>query len=122
MRPNTTLATYIGSCLSCCWRACLPVAWSLGTSLAALAHPLGNFTINRYSKLTADAQALRLAVCRRHGGDSHPCRARPIDADGDGLLSGPELDSYRSAIATQLLQGLALTVDGAAVPLTPTLH
>ena len=97
----------------------LALGLSLGTSLAAFAHPLGNFTVNRYSKLTADAQALNLLyIVDMAEIPAHAERAG-IDADGDGSLSGPELDSYRSAIATQLVQGLALTIDGTAVALQP---
>lgn len=96
----------------------LALSLVLGAYQAASAHPLGNFTINRYSKITADGQALHLLyIVDMAEIPTHAERAR-IDADGDGLLSGPELDAYRSAIATQLWQGLALTLDDTPVTLT----
>ena len=88
----------------------------LGTYQTAFAHPLGNFTINRYSKLTADGQALHLLYIVDMAEIPTQAERARIDANGDGLLSGSELDAYRSAIATQLLQGLALTLDDASAP------
>ncbi len=85
--------------------------------VVASAHPLGNFTVNRYSKLTVGAQRLQiLYVLDMAEIPAHAERAQ-IDVDGDGKLSTAEVDRYRTAAAAALLQGVALTVDGTVTPL-----
>ena len=64
---------------------------AVGTPLVASAHPLGNFTINRYSKLTVGAQRLELLyVLDMAEIPAHAERAQ-MDADGDGNLSTAEV-------------------------------
>ncbi len=85
--------------------------------VVASAHPLGNFTVNRYSKLPVGAQRLQiLYVLDMAEIPAHAERAQ-IDVDGDGKLSTAELDHYRTAAAAALLQGVVLTVDGTVTPL-----
>ena len=95
----------------------LALVLSLGMPVVASAHPLGNFTVNRYSKLQVGAQRLQiLYVLDMAEIPAHAERAQ-IDVDGDGKLSTAELDRYRTAAAAALLQGVALTVDGTLTPL-----
>lgn len=78
----------------------------------ALAHPLGNFTINRYARIevTADAVALRYII------DMAEIPAfqerQTIDADGDGALSAVERDAYARERASALAQRLELRIEG----------
>ena len=89
----------------------------VGTPVAAFAHPLGNFTVNRYSKLTAGTQQLELLyVLDMAEIPAHAERAQ-IDTDGDGNLSTTEVDRYTTAAAAALLRSVVLTVDGAVAPL-----
>ena len=95
----------------------LALMLAVGTPLAASAHPLGNFTINRYSKLTVGAQQLQLFyVLDMAEIPAHGERAQ-IDTNGDGSLSTAEVDRYRTAAAEALLQGVELEIDGTVTPL-----
>lgn len=95
----------------------LALVLSLSLPIVASAHPLGNFTVNRYSKLQVGAQRLQiLYVLDMAEIPAHAERAQ-IDVDGDGSLSTAELDRYRTAAAAALLQGVTLTVDGTRTPL-----
>ena len=104
--PHILLACFLSS------------AVALGTFRAAFAHPLGNFTINRYSKLEVGAKAGGTLYCRYGRNSAHAERSL-IDTDADGLLSRRELELYRSAKGVDLAKGLALTVDGIPVQLQP---
>ena len=80
----------------------LALVLSLGIPVVASAHPLGNFTINRYSKLTVGTQQLELLyVLDMAEIPAHAERAQ-IDTDGDGNLSTAEVDRYRAAAAETL--------------------
>ena len=95
----------------------LALMLAVGTPLAASAHPLGNFTINRYSKLTVGTQQLQLFyVLDMAEIPAHGERAQ-IDTNGDGSLSTAEVDRYRTAAAEALLQGVELEIDGTVTPL-----
>ncbi len=88
----------------------------------ASAHPLGNFTINQYARLTAQPQALHV----RYVVDMAEIPAfqarQAIDADGDGTLAPAEIDAYVGPQLAALIGGLTLSVDGAAVMPTLTQH
>src|SRR5215204_1560129 len=99
----------------------LAVGLALGTPVGAFAHPLGNFTINRYSKLTAVGQELQILYIVDMAEIPTHAERTQIDADADGSLSDAELDRYRNTVATQMLRGVALTVDGVSAPLEPDL-
>ncbi len=90
---------------------------NLAAFSAALAHPLGNFTINRYSRLDASTDSLRVKyIVDMAEIPAHAERAL-IDRDGDGVLTAQESDAYRKAKSAELAQLLLLTVDGKDVPL-----
>ena len=83
----------------------------------AAAHPLGNFTINRYShvELAANQTLVRYII------DMAEIPAlqerQKIDTDSDGILSQVEQNTYRDALARTLAANLALTVAGQQVAL-----
>jgi ABC-type nickel/cobalt efflux system permease component RcnA len=110
MPPNAHLQRkLLGVLLACCL--------GLGSFSTAFAHPLGNFTINRYSRLQVDATSLHLLyVVDMAEIPAHAERAQ-IDADGSGVLSDAELQAYRSTKSTELTKNLHLSVADRAVPL-----
>ena len=100
----------------------LVVAASLGLALlcglfgSALAHPLGNFTINRYVRLApgqGEVQALYIVDMAEM--PTHAER-NAIDLDDDGLLSPMEIANYRDHKSAELADNLVLTADGLVVP------
>ena len=83
----------------------------------AAAHPLGNFTVNHYTRL--DLSAERLAVYRILDIAEIPAfrEIQEIDLDGSGEADTSETDAYADATAARLLDGMTIAVDGAPVAL-----
>ncbi len=81
------------------------------------AHPLGNFTINRYAALRVAPQALEV----RYVVDMAELPAfrelRLLDADHDGAITAGERETYLATIAPTLARGLTLHADGAPLVL-----
>lgn len=104
------------------WRRLLPALLLASILLvavtgAASAHPLGNFTINRYSRLAVDAHTLRVVyIIDMAEIPAHAERA-VIDADGDGVLTVRERERYRSAKSAELAARLSVTAAGVPAPL-----
>lgn len=98
----------------------LLLAWSvLGWGAPALAHPLGNFTVNTFA-------GLRLAPGRLEVdyivdlAEIPTFQERPrIDRDADGTLSQVEQRSWGWETARQLSRELEVAVDGGPVALAP---
>lgn len=85
---------------------------------AALAHPLGNFTISRYSRLTLETEQIRLRyIVDMAEIPTFQSRAE-IDADSDGILSSAERVAYLDDQIEQWGDTLHLRVDGRRLPLT----
>ena len=107
-------------------RRCLVVllgtaALVLGPTTAAMAHPLGNFTVNTADRLqvTADGIDVLHVVDTAEIPTGQLAQARQgFDLDGDGALSKPELDRYAVTTCTAAATELQLAVAGSAVPLT----
>jgi len=96
-----------------------------GLALAALprsaaAHPMGNFTINHYSALTVAAKQLDLLYVIDMAEIPAYQELGTIRADHNTDLTAAERATYLSGKAKELAGGLHLTVDGTALPLTPT--
>ncbi|HWP44449.1 MAG TPA: hypothetical protein VNO14_14485, partial [Blastocatellia bacterium] len=86
---------------------------------AALAHPLGNFTINHFAHIEAGAGRIALRYVLDMAEIPAFQELQSIDADRDGIPSGAELDLYLEQAVESLREGLKLTVDGVAVNLVP---
>ena len=86
---------------------------------AAWAHPLGNFTISRYSHLTLQSDTVDLLYVIDMA-EIPTFQARPqIDQNGDGTIDAAEEEAYASQQAAQLAQNLSLTVNGQPLAVTP---
>ncbi len=87
--------------------------------VAAGGHPLGNFTINRYSRLELGADQVRVRyVVDMAEIPTFQERAR-IDLDRDGAIDAVERERYLAETVTALQSRLHLTVDGESPPLQP---
>lgn len=84
---------------------------------AALAHPLGNFTINVYSGLVVEPGELRVSYVLDMAEIPAFQETPAIDDDGDGSISTSEGSAYASAKARELLAGVIATDGGRRVPL-----
>ncbi len=91
----------------------------LGSPVFALAHPLGNFTVNHYTRLEPGSKAIALFyVLDMAEIPAFQERAETLDSDRDGEVSEAEAAAYRDSKTADLVSNLHLTVNGAELPLT----
>ncbi len=90
----------------------------LGAPAIALAHPLGNFTINTSAALVVRADEVVVDHVVDIAEIPTLQERRRLDPDGDGAPSAEEAAAYRSAVCGELRAGLRLRIDGVAAPLT----
>lgn len=94
------------------------VAGVLLLPAVALAHPLGNFTVNTSAGITLSPGAVRIDYVLDMA-EIPTVQAMPeLDADGDGTVSDLERSAWAAERAAELLTRLRLTVDGEPVALT----
>lgn len=86
-------------------------------SAKTTAHPLGNFTINHYSRLEIGRDSLNLIyIVDRAEIPTFQERSK-IDINGDDVLSDPEKQAYLQAEMARYQSNLQLRINGTAVPL-----
>ena len=92
---------------------------ALAAPAIAAAHPLGNFTINRYAALRVEPD--RLAVRYVVDMAEIPAYQAIIAADrsGNGVLDPDERKAWSEETAREIAAGLLVTVDGNSLVLTP---
>jgi ABC-type nickel/cobalt efflux system permease component RcnA len=98
-------------------RACLALITGI-TLLAALlpqaasAHPLGNFTVNRYSGLDINADQIVITYVLDLAEIPTAQEAMRIDADRNGQITQTEYDRHVARQSTEIAGNLRLLVDG----------
>ena len=86
---------------------------SLGAG-SALAHPLGNFSVNHLNRLTFSTERV-VDDATMDSAEIPTAQAEAdVDRDGDGQASPSELSAYAALRCTAWRDDLALSVDGAA--------
>jgi nickel/cobalt transporter (NicO) family protein len=83
----------------------------------ASAHPLGNFSVNQYSRLSPGAQQVKLRQVLDIAEIPTFQLQSEIDSNKDGRLSDDELAAYGESATPRILANLVLTVDGRPVEL-----
>ncbi len=83
----------------------------LATSRAA-PHPLGNFTVNHYTRIETDADELRLRYVVDYAELAAFQELQTLDANRDGLYSKAEKDAWLARNLPFWLAGLRLTANG----------
>src|SRR3989475_8646830 len=103
------------------WRltlSALIVAVLMLGSSAVSAHPLGNFTVNHFTRIELANHTLKIHGVIDMAEIPTFQELQQIDTDGDGNASMAELNEYGNRAADQLAQQISLLVDGRRVPLT----
>jgi ABC-type nickel/cobalt efflux system permease component RcnA len=103
--------------------ALLPLlAWLVlcGCGVEASAHPLGNFTINRFARVRVEANGVRVRYVIDMAEIPAFQESQLMDANMDGNVSDGEAAVYLERLAPRLAEGVVLTSDGARVPLRLT--
>ncbi len=104
-RPTQLLAVALA-----CALAFLALAYT--PAPAADAHPLGNFTVNRYSRVELYAHTVRVGYVLDMAEIPAFQEAGAIDTDGDGQNSEAEKDTYLAAKAGSIAGNLRLSLNG----------
>jgi nickel/cobalt exporter len=78
---------------------------------AASAHPLGNFSVNQYSRLTVEKTQIKIRQILDVAEIPTFQLQGEIDADKNGTLSTEELNAYADKITPEFLSKLLLTVN-----------
>jgi len=94
----------------------------LATAGVAAAHPLGNFTISRYSAVTLGAETAEVLYIVDMAEIPTFQTRQAMDSDADGTISAAEEAAYLAAEVPALAANLRLTAGGVALPLTPVAH
>ena len=84
-------------------------------TIAVSAHPLGNFTINNYSRIEVETNRIRLHCVLEMAEISTFQESQQIDGDKNGALSTEELNSYLEKKTAEYLSNLKLSIDGQPV-------
>lgn len=86
-------------------------------SVAAIAHPLGNFTINHFARIQLERDRLGIHYVVDMAEISTFQELQVTDIDKNGAASSAELNAYLERVTPQYAHGIVLTVDGIRVPL-----
>ncbi len=86
---------------------------------AAQAHPLGNFTINHYSRIELSPERLRVRYVLDMAEIPTFQAMASLDADSNGAVSDAEKRAYATRQLAEIAKNVSLTLDGARVALTP---
>jgi ABC-type nickel/cobalt efflux system permease component RcnA len=97
---------------------CVAGALVVLPAVAAAAHPLGNFSVNRYHGLVVEPGRLRIDAVEDLA-EIPTTQATPrIDGDRDGSLSETELAAWAPAACRQMAGELRVSADGRPVRVT----
>ncbi len=91
---------------------------ALAAPRPAAAHPLGNFSVNRYSRIEVGGDSLRLRYALDMAEIPTLQERAALDADADGAVSAGERATHAAALAARLAAGLSLRADGRPLPLS----
>jgi len=94
-------------------------ALALALPAVAAAHPLGNFTVNRYAALRVEAGMLSVRYVVDMAEIPAYQEIAALDRNRNGALDPDERDAYLGREPGELARNLALTVDGTVVTLVP---
>ncbi|MBA3632770.1 MAG: sulfite exporter TauE/SafE family protein [Acidobacteria bacterium] len=85
----------------------------------ATAHPLGNFSVNHYSRIEVEKSQVKLRAVLDLAEIPTFQESQKIDANKDGALSEEELNVYAENLTPNYIANLQLAVDGQAIALRP---
>lgn len=79
------------------------------------AHPLGNFSVNNYSRIEIEKNRIRLRSILDMAEIPTFQESQQIDADKNEALSSEELNAYLEKLTAQYIADIKLSIDGAPV-------
>jgi len=97
----------------------LPLAVLVAVTGIVQAHPLGIFSVNRYSRIELAGSAIRLVSVIDMAEIPSIREFTRIDANGNGTADDQERNRYAQETAARIAYGFKLTVDGREVSVRP---
>ena len=94
----------------------------LATPVVAVAHPLGNFTINHYAGITVSPTAIHLDVVIDMAEIPAFQERQRMDADRDGTVDDDEAEAGSATECATLVDSMDVTRDGSKLSLVPGSH
>lgn len=91
------------------------IAIFLAIPSLAMAHPLGNFSINRYAGIEVTPEAVVVDYVIDAAEIPTQQRERDIDTDGDGVFSTDELEAYTASSCATSASGFDASLSGRAL-------
>jgi nickel/cobalt exporter len=85
----------------------------------AAAHPLGNFSVNQYSRLEIGTDQIHLTYVLDLAELPTVADATRLDGDADGTVDAAERERYLDAKLAEITSELHVTAGGTALPLKP---
>lgn len=96
--------------------ACLVViVIMLSTTTAAIAHPLGNFTINHFARIEMERDRVQIHYVVDTAEIPTFQALQAADTNGDGKPSNAELNAYLERVTPQYADGIMLSEEGSRV-------
>lgn len=89
------------------------------SALTASAHPLGNFSVNQYSRLEVENSRIKIRQVLDLAEIPTFQLKNEIDTNKDETLSKEELNTFAEKIAPEILANLSLTVNGQPLVINP---
>lgn len=86
-------------------------------ALSAAAHPLGNFSVNQYSRIEIEKTKVKIRAVLDMAEIPTFQESQAIDADKDGALSDAELNAYAERISPAYISNLTLAVENQLIEL-----
>ena len=90
---------------------------ALASPNRALAHPLGNFTVNRYSRIEIYSNVVRVQYVLDMAEIPTFQEINSVDTDSDGIVSDAEAQAFASKTGGDLADNLSLKLNGESQPL-----
>lgn len=90
---------------------------SFGLAARAIAHPLGNFTINHFARIEVGGENINIRYVVDMAEIPAFQELQSLNVDGEGKPTSAALDAYLERVARQYAAALILDVDGTRVPL-----
>ncbi len=95
---------------------------AIGLPTLAWSHPLGNFTINGYSRLEPAGDGVRIVYVLDMAEIPAFQEQTVVDANQDGQVDRAEEDRYAALRAEEIRRNLRLELNGVAAPIELTRH
>lgn len=90
------------------------------TPRSAAAHPLGNFTVNHYSRVTVRGDAIQIRYVLDLAEIPSVQEMRSADVDGKGTVTAAEWEAYKQRKVEEIGRQIEMNVDGHPLELRPT--